>query len=88
MANGKTIQAVKTGIKDLRSVAAAGKSSSTWAPNQRTGWQDGNACTIGRLRGIFPDAYTDQDRQSRGVETPARPGDRAAGSVWSKRRHA
>ena len=28
MANGKTIQAVKTGIKDLRSVAAAGKSSS------------------------------------------------------------
>ena len=74
MANGKTIQAVKTGIKDLRSVAAAGKSSSTWAPNQRTGWQDGNACTIGRLRGIFPDAYTDQDRQSRGVETPARPG--------------
>jgi len=74
MANGKTIEAVKTGIKDLRSVVVAGKSSSRWAPNQRTGWQDGNACTIGRLRGIFPDAYTDQDRQSRGVETPARPG--------------
>ena len=73
MANGKTMQAVKTGIKDP-CAAAAGRSSSRWAANQRTGWQDGNACTIGRLRRIFPDAYTDQDRQSRGVETPARPG--------------
>jgi len=36
----------------------------------------GNACTIGRLREIFPDAYTDQDWQSTGVETPMWPGGR------------
>jgi len=34
----------------------------------------GNACTIGRLREIFPDAYTDQDWQSTGVEAPTWPG--------------
>ena len=62
--------------RSLRCVVAAGKSR--WAGNGRTGWQDGNACTIGRLRGIFLDAYTDQDWQGRGVGTPQRPGARGS----------
>ena len=40
----------------------------------------GNACTIGRLREIFPDAYTDQDWQSTGVEAPTWPRVARAGS--------
>jgi hypothetical protein len=40
-------------------IQRTGQSPCYWG----AGWQDGNACTTGGLRGILWDAYTDQDWQ-------------------------
>lgn len=50
------------------------------------GWQDGNACTTGRLRGIFPVAYTDEDWRMRVSKLGGGQGERPE-SFLIKRRH-
>ena len=70
----------------LREARRRGARLGAGRESRRAGWQDGNACTTGRLRRIFRGAYTDHDWQMRVSKLGGGQGERPE-SFLIKRRH-